>query len=85
MAMRDDLRRLVDELPEADVPMVLRMLRGLRAVPASGPDLAAILESAPADDEPVTDDDRAASEQARRELAAGEGLSPDDVRRMIGA
>lgn len=84
MAMRDDLRRLVDELPEADVPVVLRMLRGLRAIPATGPDLAAILDAAPADDEPVTDDDRAASEQARRELASGEGLSPDDVRRMIG-
>lgn len=85
MAMRDDARRLINEMPESDLPVVLRLLQGLRAVPAAGPDFAAILDAAPADDEPWTDGDRAASVQARSELASGEALSPGDVRRMLDA
>ncbi|MBC7543617.1 MAG: hypothetical protein H7338_12890 [Candidatus Sericytochromatia bacterium] len=85
MAMRDDLHQIIDELPETDVPMAIRFLRGLRVVPATGDDLVTSLEAAPDDDEPVTDDDRAASALARQELAEGRGLSAEEVRRMISA
>jgi hypothetical protein len=84
MAMRDDLRRIVDELPETDVPMALRILRGLRAVPATGPDLVAILDAAPADDEPWTDDDEAAYRAGMADAEKGATHSPEEMRRMLG-
>jgi hypothetical protein len=54
---RAELHDLVDRLPEAELAQVEFMLRSMNA---------------PVDDEPVTEDDRAAMEQARRELAAGQ-------------
>lgn len=47
--------------------------------------LAVRLDSAPADDEPLTDEDREAMHEAREDFAAGRVISLDELRRdLIG-
>ena len=67
--MRDTLHRLIDELPESELPAAERFLNYLRAT--ADPVLKALLE-APIDDEPETEEERRAVQEAREELARGE-------------
>jgi hypothetical protein len=87
MSDREELAALLAELPDADVSTLLRVARGLRVTmtPAAGPDLAAILDAAPDDDEPWTAEDEAAAREAEADIAAGRVHSADDVRRMLSA
>jgi hypothetical protein len=68
MTTKEALHRLIDELPEAEVAKAERLLKGLR-IP--DPVLRAI-ELAPLDDEPETDEERAAVQEAREEAARGD-------------
>ena len=81
MADRAVLHRLVDSLPEEDLTTACRVLAGLTAT-ADTVDRALLL--APADDEPDTDDADGGLTQARRELALGEGISTDELKRVLG-
>lgn len=65
---RADLHRLVDELPDESVDTA-----GILLASVKDPMLAA-LEAAPYDDEPYTDDDRAASEEGWAAYERGEGV-----------
>jgi hypothetical protein len=81
MSARDSLHRLIDELPESELAAAERFLNYLRAT--ADPVLQALLE-APPDDEPETDDERQAVQEAREELARGEVRTLEEVRRELG-
>ncbi|MGH7857509.1 MAG: hypothetical protein ACREQY_09275 [Candidatus Binatia bacterium] len=81
MTPREHLRQLIEELPEAEVPAAERALAALvsRADP-----LRALLESAPLDDEPETEEERDAVAEARADRDAGRLTSHDEVKRSLG-
>ena len=79
MATKEDLHRLVDKLPESEVPAAERYLEYL-SVARQDPFLRALL-NAPLDDEPETEDERAAMAEARAALERGEVITDQDLRR----
>jgi hypothetical protein len=81
MSRRATLHRLIDSLPEEDLTTAGRLLVGLRAT-ADAVDRALLL--APSDDEPDTDDEDGGLTEARQELARGEGISTEELRRELG-
>ena len=81
MPTRDALHRLIDELPESELTAAERFLNYLRAT--ADPVLRALLE-APLDDEPETDGERRAVQEAHEELARGEVRTLEEVRRELG-
>ena len=81
MPMRDTLHRLVDALPESELAVAERFLNYLRAT--ADPVLRALLE-APLDDEPETEEERRAMQEAREELARGDVRTLEEVRRELG-
>jgi hypothetical protein len=81
MSARDSLHRLIDELPESELPAAERFLNYLHAT--ADPVLKALFE-APLDDEPETEEERRAVKEAREELARGEVRTLEDVRRELG-
>ena len=81
MQTRDRLHRLIDELPESQLPVVERFLTGRGAGP--NPILQALAD-APEDDEPLTPEDEAAIEEAYRDLAAGNVVPNDELWRRLG-
>ena len=67
MSTKEILHRLVDQLPEAESVEAERLLKALQI---QDPVLRAIA-LAPVDDEPETDEERAAVQEALDELARG--------------
>ncbi len=78
MSQRATLHRLVDSLPEEDLATVGRLLVGLTM---TADPIARALLLAPVDDEPDTDDDDGGLTEARQELARGEGISTEALKR----
>lgn len=81
MEDRETLHTLVDELPEPELRPARRFLEYLR-LQAADP-LRAVLDAAPLDDEPVTDDDLAAIREGLEEKAAGEVVPHEEVKRLL--
>ena len=79
---KEALHRLIDELPDGDVPMAWRLLEPLRTNGDRG--LPRVLAEAPWDDEPETDEERAAVEEAYEASARGEVYTLEEVRRELG-
>lgn len=77
--LRADLHRLVDELPDASVDAAGRLLER-----AQDPMLA-VLDAAPADDEPLTDDDVAAVQEGEAAYRRGECQSLGQVMAELDA
>jgi len=78
---REKLHDLVESLPSEDVPTALRVLKALNA--SFDPVLMA-LRAVPIDDEPETEEERAAVAEAHRDLEAGRGIPHDEVMRKYG-
>jgi hypothetical protein len=76
MTSREELHKLVDHIPDADVAAARKILRAL-----ADPVWQSIL-AAPLDDEPETDQERAEVEAARSET--GSGTSHEQVLREFG-
>jgi hypothetical protein len=76
---RAALHELIDSLPDDRLTEAGQRLADLCDDPALR---AALL--APADDEPLTDEDLAAIGEGREELARGLGVPSDEVRRQLG-
>jgi hypothetical protein len=76
------LHRLVDELPESDVAAAERYLDYLRLT-GQDPVLNAIL-NAPGDDEPESDEERAAVDKAREDVRMGRVVGLEQVKRELG-
>ena len=75
-ADRQDLHALVDHIPAGDLPAARKILRAL-----ADPVWQSIL-TAPLDDEPETDQERAEVEAARSEK--GSGTSHEELSREFG-
>ena len=78
---RRRLHRLVDELPDGEVHAAERYLEYLRDVPRD--QLLRALANAPVDDEPLTEGDIAALAEADADVARGELVPWDEVRRDL--
>jgi hypothetical protein len=81
MAGRDALHKLVDALPERDVPTANRVLEALSA-PVDP--VASALATAPIDDEPDDDDFDGGLREARRDADAGRLHSHEALKRELG-
>lgn len=76
MATREEVHRIIDELPENEIHAARRFLEYLRSL--GDPVLRALAE-APEDDEPETEEERAAVAKARQEIAANKIVSAAEV------
>lgn len=74
---KQDLHQLIDEIPEQEHQAAAEYLQRLRDL-ANDPVYQAFM-NAPIDDEPLTEEDIAAIEEAEAEVARGEVYSPDDI------
>jgi hypothetical protein len=81
MTARERLHSLVDDLPEEEVHATLRFVEHLHE-PEQDPVLVA-LRDAPLDDEPLTDEDLIAIEEAREDIAKGRLISHEEIRRRF--
>ena len=80
MTAKEKLRQTVEDLSEAEAQDTLGFIvrrRGQRDA------LAELLERAPLDDEPTTPEEDEATHEARAEIARGEVLSADEIRRQV--
>ena len=78
-SMREELRTLVDHICESDVPIARKLLRAL-----VDPVELALLNARP-DDEPLSEHERAAMDEASRRERRGEPLiAHEDVLREFG-
>ena len=81
MTTKQDLHRLIDELPESAVAKAGGMLAGL----VNGDErLPAVLRDAPLDDEPLTEEDIEAIRQGREDIEHGRTVSNEELRRELG-
>ena len=81
MNARQALHALVDALPENELTAAQRFLEYLRQ---QGQDsLRSFLMRAPFDDEPLSEGDEAAINEARDEKARGEVVSQEEVERLL--
>jgi hypothetical protein len=76
MSSREALHRLIDNLPEQDVPTATRVLEALRA---TGDPVRWALDNAHPDDEPDEDDLDGGLTEARQEAEAGRGISTEEL------
>lgn len=81
MSPRDALHRLIDDLPEGEIPRAERVLQALKEA-AEAPSYT--LETAPMDDEPETPEEAAAVAQAWREHREGKSLTTEELKRELG-
>lgn len=82
MTAREALHALVEELPEAQLTPATRLLKNLRAPQHP---FARALDEAPWDDEPLTDADLLALEEAEDDEKAGRIFSHEEVLRRLQA
>ena len=75
------LHRLVDRLPEEEIHAAERYLEYLAE---QGDPFLSVLSSAAEVDEPLTDDDRAALDEGRLALEAGDPIGDDELRSQLG-
>ena len=79
--MRQELREIVDELPDEELLGVRSYLRYLMAT--KDPVVKSLLE-APLDAQPLTPEDEAAIEEGRRAAAEGNLISNEEMKRQLG-
>jgi hypothetical protein len=75
MTIKDDLHHLVDELDEDTAREALTYLQDLR--------LPRVLRDARIDNEPETDDERAAVAEAEAAIARGDVIRDEDLEREL--
>ena len=80
MTLKEDLHRLVDELPKKELPVAKRSLEYLRNM---GDPFLRILMEAPEDDEPTIPEEDKGAEEAWREYLRGEGISIEEAKRDL--
>lgn len=81
MSSKDTLHHLVDTLPDSEIDEAERYLRALQT---DDPVLRTLL-TAPLDDEPETDEERAAVAEAYEDVRQGRLVSMEEIERQFGA
>lgn len=79
MTAKEQLHRRVDDLTEAQAFEALRALDERLA----GDHLGALLDSVPPDDEPVSDEEEAATAEGLADLERGDTISHAEMRREL--
>lgn len=79
---REELHRLVDELPEGELKAAHRYLELIREKAVDPVRWA--LKHADLDDEPETEEERTAVEEGKADVRAGRTMTSDKVRRDLG-
>lgn len=79
MTDRERLLSIVVDLPEDEVPTALHLLEHLR----EGDSVSTALRDAPPDDEPVTEEDLTALEEALEDIRQGRITPHEEVRRRV--
>ncbi len=82
MTVKEDLHRLVDELPKKELPVAKRYLEYLRNM--GDPVLRSLME-APEDDEEETEEEKAMIEEARQEYLRREARPWEEVREELAS
>lgn len=80
MTAKEQLRQTVEELSEAEAQDALGFIVRRRDKRDA---LAELLERAPLDDEPTTPDEDQSAREAKEQVARGEVISADEIRREI--
>lgn len=83
MTAKEKLRRAVEELSEAEAAEALEILVTREEGERTAATLDELLDTAPIDDEPETDEEREAVAEAREELRRGEAISAEEIKREI--
>lgn len=78
MTAKEQLRERIETLTEREAERTLRLLDDLRDP------LTKLLDEAPDDEEPVTPEEEALVQEARDQIARGELISADEIRREFG-
>ncbi|MBA3970326.1 MAG: hypothetical protein H0X52_09510 [Gemmatimonadetes bacterium] len=81
MTVKERLHHLVDVLPERELETAARVLEALHA---TADPVAWALDNAPLDDEPYTQEEQAAVEEAYEDVASGTTFTLDEVKRELG-
>ena len=77
MVTKTDLHRLVDDLPDSQIEKAARQLKHLNDP------LSRLLEEAEEDDEPLTEEDLKAIEEAHEDIRQGRVVSHEEARRRL--
>ncbi len=80
MTTKQDLHRMVDQLPESAVPEAGKLLEELTDERAG---LPPSLRDAPWDDEPLTEEELEGLEEAREDTRAGRLVTHEEARRRL--
>ena len=81
MTAREQLRRAVDELTEAEAADTLDYLARRRG--AGDDPLGELLDRAPVDDEPTSSEEDEGAREAREQIARGEVFPAEQIKREI--
>lgn len=84
---KTNLYQLIEQLPESAVRLAEKMLQSIIAeFPDDSPRarLLAMMEVAPVDDEPISQEELQELEEARARIATGEGTSLEDLKKELG-
>ncbi|MDP2996677.1 MAG: hypothetical protein Q8N47_04255 [Bryobacterales bacterium] len=79
MPATTQLHQLLDQVPDSDLPTVQRIIAALAGDPA----LYSLL-TAPYDDEPETEDERRAVQEAAACIERGQGITTEQLNRELG-
>jgi len=79
---REELYRIIDEIPDGELSGVHRYLKYVRDV-GSDP-VRYALENAPLDDEPETDEEKRAVEEGKADIRAGRTMSSEELKKELG-
>ena len=79
---REELHRLIDEIPENEIPSVRSYLRWLKDESADPVRYA--LDQAPIDEEPETEEERQAVEEGKADLQARRVFTSEEAKRELG-
>lgn len=82
MTVKEELHRIVDLLPDAEIQAVLRFLQYLREARYDDR-VSRLLMSAPEDPEPLTAEEALAVDRALEEFRKGQTIPWEEVRRQI--
>lgn len=80
MPTREELHRLVDEIPETETGSARRFLEFLRS--SSDPVLRSFME-APEDDEPESEEERLAVAEAYEDIAHGRVVTAEEIEKEL--
>jgi hypothetical protein len=75
MTVKEALCQIINDMPQAQAERLLETLKD---------PIARSLALAPIDDEPETEEERAAVAEARAEIARGDFLTTEELRRELG-